>query len=264
MFATSNATDSENCLRGKLHSVVPVKSMKLREKMINKWLLHLAGFLVLSVVMLPSISFAQVFKCQDSAGKVAYQNLPCAAEQKESRPVILKAPTLTDAEKFNAEAYSAGTTPKEARRRLQGGSTNPEQSAANTGRAEAERQEQQRVRAAECDRRYDKLAAEIRRSGVSVGRLNSQLLDVERGRTSCVSGTAPSSTRQGRNNENDSNPPSPNIPPQVDRGAQMGQCHGSCGAEQGMCMGQCQGNAICTGRCADSQARCTAACSRMF
>lgn len=62
---------------------------------------------------------AQVFKCKDASGKLTYQSAPCDAGQQESRPVILKGPALTDEEKFNAAAYSAGTTPAEARQLLQ-------------------------------------------------------------------------------------------------------------------------------------------------
>ena len=87
----------------------------------SKYIFNVVGALVLCIVLLPSASMAQVFKCKDASGKTAYQSTPCAAAQQESRPVILDSPTLTDEEKFNAAAYSAGMTPKEAKRLLQGG-----------------------------------------------------------------------------------------------------------------------------------------------
>ena len=87
----------------------------------SKYIFNVVGALVLCIVLLPSASMAQVFKCKDASGKIAYQSTPCAAAQQESRPVILDSPTLTDEEKFNAAAYSAGMTPKEAKRLLQGG-----------------------------------------------------------------------------------------------------------------------------------------------
>lgn len=87
----------------------------------SKYIFNVVGALVLCIVLLPSASMAQVFKCKDASGKTAYQSTPCAAAQQESRPVILDSPTLTDEEKFNAAAYSAGMTPKDAKRLLQGG-----------------------------------------------------------------------------------------------------------------------------------------------
>ena len=91
------------------------------EKMNSKYIFNAVGSLVLGIALLPSASMAEVFKCKDASGKIAYQSTPCAAAQQESRPVILDSPTLTDEEKFNAAAYSAGMTPKEAKRLLQGG-----------------------------------------------------------------------------------------------------------------------------------------------
>ena len=90
----------------------------------SKYIFNAVAALVLGIVLQPSASMAQVFKCKDASGKTAYQSTPCAAAQQESRPVILDSPTLTDEEKFNAAAYSAGMTPKEAKRLLQGGSIN--------------------------------------------------------------------------------------------------------------------------------------------
>lgn len=58
----------------------------------------------------------------------------------ESRPFILDPPSLTDEEKFNAAAYSAGMLPEEAKRLLQGGAASPEQPVAGAGQVEAERQ----------------------------------------------------------------------------------------------------------------------------
>jgi hypothetical protein len=108
----------------------------------SKYILNAAGALVLGIVLLPSTSMAQVFKCKDASGKTAYQSTPCAAAQQESRPVILDSPTLTDEEKFNAAAYSAGMTPKEAKRLLQEGAPKSDQPAADAGQVAAERRAQ--------------------------------------------------------------------------------------------------------------------------
>jgi hypothetical protein len=86
--------------------------------------------LMAAYALIPAVH-AQVFKCKDASGKLTYQSAPCDAGQQESRPVILKGPTLTDEEKFNAAAYSAGTTPAEARQRLQAAE---QPSATNAGR----------------------------------------------------------------------------------------------------------------------------------
>jgi len=65
-----------------------------------------------------SQSQARVYKCKAPDGKIAYQQVPCQADAVETRPIILKAPTLTEEEQFNAAAYAEGMTPKEARRLL--------------------------------------------------------------------------------------------------------------------------------------------------
>ena len=111
----------------------------------SKCILKVLGSLVLVSILLPSASMAQVFKCKDASGKTAYQSTPCAAAQQESRPVILDSPTLTDEEKFNAAAYSAGMTPKEAKRLLQGGTASPGQSVAGGNQVEPNEQSQSRV-----------------------------------------------------------------------------------------------------------------------
>lgn len=111
----------------------------------SKYIFNVVGALVLCIVLLPSASMAQVFKCKDASGKIAYQSTPCAAAQQESRPVILDSPTLTDEEKFNAAAYSAGMTPKEAKRLLQGGPASPGQPVAGGGQVEPREQNQPRA-----------------------------------------------------------------------------------------------------------------------
>lgn len=111
----------------------------------SKYIFNAVAALMLGIVVLPSTSLAQVFKCKDASGKTAYQSTPCAAAQQESRPVILDSPTLTDEEKFNAAAYSAGMTPKEAKRLLQDGPASPSQSVAGGGQVEPNEQNQPRV-----------------------------------------------------------------------------------------------------------------------
>ena len=228
-----------------------------KEKMNSKYILNAVGALVLGIVLLPSASMAQVFKCKDASGKTAYQSTPCAAAQQESRPVILDSPTLTDEEKFNAAAYSAGMTPKEAKRLLQGGASNPGQPVAGGGQAEAERQAQQR--AADCNRRYDKLSNDLRSKygPKGQGNLSRHLVDLERDRSACIYGQAAG----GGSRSGSADVPSGPVTVPVDRGARLGQCQGSCASEQGICIGSCQGNGLCISRCTSSHGRCVASCS---
>ena len=216
----------------------------------SKYIFNAAGALVLGIVLLPSASMAQVFKCKDASGKIAYQSTPCAAEQQESRPVILDSPTLTDEEKFNAAAYSAGMTPREAKRLLQGEATSSRQPVADAG--------QMQQREADCNRRYDKLANDLRSKygPKGQGNLARRLVDLERDRSACIYGQAAGSARS-------SDPSGPYVRPMVatDQGARIGQCQGSCASEQGICIGQCQGNGMCISRCTSSHARCVAGCS---
>lgn len=67
----------------------------------------------------PTNVSAQVYKCKGADGKIAYQQVPCPAGQQETRPTIMRGPTLTDEERFNAAAYAEGMTPAEARRLLE-------------------------------------------------------------------------------------------------------------------------------------------------
>ena len=85
----------------------------------NQLFRHAAALAFLGFFLLPAASWAQVFKCTDQSGKIAYQSEPCAASHQESRPVILEAPTLTEREKFNAAAYAAGSTPEKMRQLLE-------------------------------------------------------------------------------------------------------------------------------------------------
>lgn len=223
----------------------------------SKCILKVLGSLVLVSILLPSASMAQVFKCKDASGKTAYQSTPCAAAQQESRPVILDSPTLTDEEKFNAAAYSAGMTPKEAKRLLQGGAANPGQPVGDAGPVETEQRAQQRE--ADCNRRYDKLANDLRSKygPKGQGNLSRHLVDLERDRSACISGQAAGSA--GRSNDPGS--PSGRSIIATDQGARIAQCQGSCASEQGICIGQCQGNGMCISRCTSSHARCIAGCS---
>ncbi len=219
----------------------------------SKYIFNVVGALVLCFVLLPSASMAQVFKCKDASGKTAYQSTPCAAAQQESRPVILDSPTLTDEEKFNAAAYSAGMTPKEAKRLLQGGTSSPGQPVAGGSQHEAERQDQQRV--ADCNRRYDKI---LRDNGSDWSRRHG--LSVERDRSACIYGQAAGGGGRSESSNRSGNPPTSFGVPE-DRGARLGQCNGACASEQGICIGSCQGNGMCISRCTSSHARCVAGCS---
>ena len=85
----------------------------------NELLRYAAALALIGFILLPAASQAQVFKCKDQSGKIAYQSEPCAASHQETRPVILEAPTLTEPEKFNAAAYAAGSTPEKMRQLLE-------------------------------------------------------------------------------------------------------------------------------------------------
>lgn len=109
------------------HQTNPTESELMPPIPMSRLLTFLA--LMAAYAVAPAVH-AQVFKCKDTSGKLTYQSAPCDAGQQESHPVILKGPTLTNEEKFNAAAYSAGTTPAEARQRL----TAEHPSAANAGK----------------------------------------------------------------------------------------------------------------------------------
>ncbi len=222
-----------------------------------KRIFNAVGALVLCMVLMPSLSMAQVFKCEDASGNIAYQATPCKAGQKESRPSILAPPSLTDEEKFNAAAYSAGMTPQEAKRLLQGGAASPEQPVAGAGQAEAERRAEQRE--ADCNRRYDKLANELRShyGPAGMGNLSRHLVNVERDRSACIYGQA--TVGGGRSDDLGGHSGIPIV--STDQGARIGQCHALCGSEEGICMSQCQGNGLCISNCASSLGRCVAGCS---
>jgi hypothetical protein len=223
----------------------------------SKSIRNAVGALVLGIILLPSTSMAQVFKCKDASGKTAYQSTPCAAAQQESRLVILDSPTLTDEEKFNGAAYSAGMTPKEAKRLLQGDAAKTDQAAADAGQVEAERRAQQR--AADCNRRYDKLADDLRSKygPKGQGNLSRRLVDLEKDRSACIYGQA--AAGGGRSSDLGGSSGRPIVT--TDQGARLGHCQGSCASEQGICIGQCQGNGMCISRCASSHGRCVAGCS---
>lgn len=222
-----------------------------------KRIFNAVGALVLCMVLQPSVSMAQVFKCEDASGNIAYQGMPCATGQKESRPSILAPPSLTDEEKFNAAAYSAGMTPEEAKRLLQGGAASPEQPVAGAGQVEAERRAEQRE--ADCNRRYDKLANDLRShyGPAGKGNLSRHLVNVERDRSACIYGQA---TGDGGRSD-DLGGPSGRPIVSTDQGTRIGQCHGFCASEQGICISQCQGNGLCISNCASSLGRCVAGCS---
>lgn len=219
----------------------------------SKYIFNVVGALVLCIVLLPSASMAQVFKCKEASGKTAYQSTPCAAAQQESRPVILDSPALTDEEKFNAAAYAAGMTPKDAKRLLQGGTASPGQPVAGESQHEAERQDQQRV--TDCNRRYDKI---LRDNGSDWSRRHG--LSVERDRSACIYGQAAGGGGRSESS-NRGGSPSTGFRVPEDRGARLGQCNGACASEQGICIGSCQGNGMCISSCAASHGRCTAACA---
>lgn len=200
-------------------------------------------------VMITPWARAQVYKCTSPDGKIAYQQTPCSSESTQTRPKIQKAPTLTEQEKFNAAAYSAGMTPEQARQLLSGQTQPVTQHAQPPFNISQSNLQEERRRARDCNQRYDELARQAKdtfRSAKAQGNLRRHLEQIENGRTSCLYGSALTSQ-----NHNDQLSPSRNV----------GQCQGQCASEQGMCIAQCNGNGQCIGRCAASHGRCVAACS---
>lgn len=191
---------------------------------------------------------AQVYKCTSPDGKVAYQQTPCSSESTQTRPQILTAPTLTEQEKFNAAAYSAGMTPEQARQLLSGQTQSVAQHAEPPSNFSQSNPQEERRRVRDCNQRYDELARQAKntfRSAKAPGNLLRHLEQIENGRTSCLYGSAASGQVQ-------------NQPPPL---RNVGQCQGQCASEQGICIAQCSGDGQCIGRCAASHGRCVAACS---
>lgn len=191
---------------------------------------------------------AQVYKCKADDGSVAYQQIPCPKEHSQSVPKIQKEPTLTEEEKFNAAAYAAGMTPEQARQLLSGQTPPATPQAAPAPYIDQYAQQQDRRRAADCNRRYDELARQAKetfRSAKAQGNLRRHLERIENERSNCLYGSGVSGQPQ--------NPllPSRNI----------GQCQGHCSSEQGICIASCNGNGSCIGNCSASHGRCVAACS---
>lgn len=196
-------------------------------------------------------AYAQVYKCKTVDGATVYQQTGCSTDAVETKINTMKGPTLTEAEKFNAAAYAAGMTPKEALELLDGRRSDgqpvevsPAEKLAELNRVEA------------CNDRYDKLARHARSTFTSPkagGNLSRNLQAIERDRTTCL---------LGKNNV--AQPQSyVESPPQIHiRQRDIGQCMGSCGAEQGICIASCQGRANCIANCASSNGRCVASCTR--
>src|SRR5690606_35572812 len=63
-------------------------------------------------------------------------------DQAQSRPVLLKAPTLTQEEKFNADADASGMTPGQARQQYGGATDRPETTTQDQRASEADSQPQ--------------------------------------------------------------------------------------------------------------------------
>ena len=208
--------------------------------------------LVLCVTSTPWAQ-AQVYKCSSPEGKVAYQQTPCPSESIQERPQIQKAPTLTEQEKFNAAAYSAGMTPEQARQLLSGQTQSVAQHVEPPSNFSQSNPQEERRRVRDCNQRYDELARQAKdtfRSAKAQGNLRRHLEQIENGRTSCLYGSAASGQVQ--------NQPPPYQPPPL---RNVGQCQGQCASEQGICIAQCSGDGQCIGRCAASHGRCVAACS---
>lgn len=205
-------------------------------------------FIVTLCVTAAPLAQAQIYKCVLPSGEVAYQQTPCLSGATETRPQVQKAPTLTEQEKFNAAAYSAGMTPEQARQLLSGQTSPVAQQTESPSNVIQSNQREVQRRARDCNQRYDDLAKQAKdtfRSAKAQGNLRRHLEQIENGRTSCLYGTAASGQGQS---------PSP-------QSRNIGQCQSQCSSEQGICIASCNGNGSCIGNCSASHGRCVAACS---
>lgn len=201
-------------------------------------------------------AYAQVYKCKTADGATVYQQTGCLTDAVETKINTMKGPTLTEAEKFNAAAYAAGMTPKEALELLDGRRSAEQPVAVQPAEVSPADKLTELNRVEACNERYDKLARHARSTFASPkagGNLSHNLQAIERDRTTCLLGknnvTQPQSYIES--------PPQIHIPQR-----DIGQCMGSCGAEQGICIANCQGRANCVANCANSNGRCVASCTR--
>jgi len=188
----------------------------------------IAGCL-LCLLLLPVLASAQVYKCKGADGKTAYQQTPCASGQQETRPTIMRGPTLTEEERLNAMQRSSP-------------SSTPVQQRSDSYMVPSQPQfdlQAQRQRERDCNARYDKI---LRDRGSSWSQRHG--LEVERDRAACINGGGSTTSFMPDNSKQ-----------------QRGMCQGNCASEQGICMGQCRGNGQCIAACAASHGRCTSTCT---
>lgn len=212
------------------------------------------------LLMFGSMGSSKVYKCTGADGSITYQQATCSGGQAQSQPSLLKPPTLTEEERFNAQAYSLGLTPDEARRALSGESASAEPPAARHPVQPQIDHHAQRRRERDCNKRHDALATEARAtfSGRALGNLMVHLQRIEVARTNCLQGVASAPVVERRRA---AQPVTPKAQPPT-LGNQIGVCLGHCASEQGICFSHCAGNGVCASNCASSHGRCVGACSR--
>ena len=76
---------------------------------------------LLALVAMPHSAIAGIVKCTDADGNVTYQQTDCPEQESQEKKVVRNTDpaTLTEQEKFNAEAYKRGMTPDELRSALE-------------------------------------------------------------------------------------------------------------------------------------------------
>lgn len=206
----------------------------------------------------PAATMAAVYKCKAPDGKLVYQQAPCPSGQTETRPFILKGTAPTGGEQFSVDEYTEEMRPAGPDSAQQSFGT-PAVSNAPKVDSEAERK-----RAADCNKRYDELASEVRRASLRQAKADRvrQLQKIEDGRTTCLYGGSSPSTSRGSSPPVSQRDSSPVFTQNDTSGARIGQCQGQCASEQGICISQCQGNGQCVGNCAASHGRCVGGCIR--
>lgn len=207
-------------------------------------------------------AYAQVYKCKTADGATVYQQTGCSTDAVETQIKTMKGPTLTEAEKFNAAAYAAGMTPKEALELLDGRRSAGQPVAAQPAKVSPADKLAELNRVEACNERYDKLARHARSTFTGPkagGNLSRNLQSIERDRTTCLFGkNAVTQTQKHIETPSPTHTPPPIHIPQRN----IGQCMGNCASQQGICFANCQGNGICIANCASAHGRCSGFCTQ--
>lgn len=190
---------------------------------------------LIAALVLPAMSSAQVYRCKQADGKTSYQQSPCPTGQQQSRPSIMRAPTLTDEERLRAAKKA---TPSDY-------SSQPDSSRHMGPDPQQAVMSAQRKRERECNARYDQL---LKNNGSDWAKRHG--LSVERDRAACIYGSGSHSSGQ-------------EIFMQSSNRLTRGQCQGQCASQQGQCVAQCRGNGQCIASCSATHGQCQAMCSRL-